>query len=256
MRYAGERRGITVLCSLLPVASGLKPQASAKRGKSERLRIEMQFKPQGGPDNLLSGCRRHKRNHQRPVNQIVRSQSPDDGLLFASQHRQQVVGATLRGKSERLRIEMQFIGSPERSTELPREAPSAPPSSLKPQASRLRPPGRRGLSLLEVLISMGILAVGLLGVAAMLPAGRFEMQKATNYDFAGMVGRSAFRDLKVRGYLNPIAPRIRTIRPPVGSTAEMSFGRPRPNAATTSIQYRREHAIVRRRHRPARSGSN
>ena len=37
---------------------------------------------------------------------------------------------------------------------------------------------RRGLSLTEVLISMGILTLGLLSVASVFPVGSFYMQKA------------------------------------------------------------------------------
>ena len=62
---------------------------------------------------------------------------------------------------------------------------------------------RRGISLLEVLISMGVLAVGIMGVAALIPAGRFEILQGAKADHAGMIGRAAFREIKVRGYLNP-----------------------------------------------------
>jgi hypothetical protein len=59
------------------------------------------------------------------------------------------------------------------------------------------------LSLLEVLFSMGILLVGLMGVAAMIPAGRHEILQGTKVDHATAVGRAAFRDLKIREYLEP-----------------------------------------------------
>lgn len=62
---------------------------------------------------------------------------------------------------------------------------------------------RRGLSLLEVLIAMGVLLIGLLGVGAMIPAGRIEIIQGVKLDYASMVGRSAYRDLKTRGFLNP-----------------------------------------------------
>ena len=62
---------------------------------------------------------------------------------------------------------------------------------------------RRGLSLLEVLIAMGVLLIGLLGVGAMITAGRIEIIQGVKLDYASMVGRSAFRDLKARGFLNP-----------------------------------------------------
>ena len=43
---------------------------------------------------------------------------------------------------------------------------------------------RRGLSLTEVLIAMGILTIGLLSVAAIFPVGSFYMQKAEIADRA------------------------------------------------------------------------
>ena len=63
---------------------------------------------------------------------------------------------------------------------------------------------RRGLSLLEVLISMGVLLIGVLGVAALIPVGRYNVQQATNADRAGALGRAALREIKVRNMLDPI----------------------------------------------------
>jgi hypothetical protein len=57
---------------------------------------------------------------------------------------------------------------------------------------------------MEVLISMFVLLVGLMGVAAMIPAGRHEILAGAKVDHATAVGRAAFRDLKIRGYLNPL----------------------------------------------------
>lgn len=62
---------------------------------------------------------------------------------------------------------------------------------------------RRGISLLEVLISMFVLLFGLLGVASLIVAGRHELGAADRFDQAASVGRAAFRDLKIRGYLDP-----------------------------------------------------
>ncbi len=75
--------------------------------------------------------------------------------------------------------------------------PTPNPQPLTPRRTR------RAISLMEVLISMFILAVGLLGVAALIPAGRHEIVQAAKLDNASMVGRAAFRDLQVRGFLNP-----------------------------------------------------
>jgi hypothetical protein len=50
---------------------------------------------------------------------------------------------------------------------------------------------------------MGVLAIGLLGVGALIPAGRHEIATAIRLEDAAMVGRNAFRDMQVRGYLSP-----------------------------------------------------
>ncbi|MCA9246527.1 MAG: prepilin-type N-terminal cleavage/methylation domain-containing protein [Planctomycetales bacterium] len=63
---------------------------------------------------------------------------------------------------------------------------------------------RAGLSLLEVLVSMFILLFGLLGVAAMFPAGKYHVRKANLYDSASAAGQAAFNDLMVRGLLRPL----------------------------------------------------
>jgi hypothetical protein len=86
----------------------------------------------------------------------------------------------------------------------PPAKPVAKPSpySLRPTAYSLCR-DRRAISLTEVLISMFVLMIGLLGVAAMIPAGRHEILEGAKIDNATAVGRAAFRDLKIRGYLNP-----------------------------------------------------
>src|SRR3954470_437950 len=62
---------------------------------------------------------------------------------------------------------------------------------------------RRGLSLTEVLISMGILTVGLLSVASIFPVGSFYMQKAEISDKASAIAQSVMNDIMARGMLNP-----------------------------------------------------
>jgi hypothetical protein len=62
---------------------------------------------------------------------------------------------------------------------------------------------RRGITLTEVLISMFVLLIGLMGVGAMIPAGRYEIMQGVKADYAAMVGREAYRDMKVRGFLDP-----------------------------------------------------
>ena len=64
---------------------------------------------------------------------------------------------------------------------------------------------RSGISLTEVLISMGILTLGLLGVAALFPVGGFYMQKADISDRGSAIAQSVMSDIVSRGMLNPRA---------------------------------------------------
>jgi hypothetical protein len=56
---------------------------------------------------------------------------------------------------------------------------------------------------MEVLISMFVTMIGLMGVAAMIPLGHFEINEGSKADYASALGRAAYRDLKVRGGLRP-----------------------------------------------------
>ncbi len=62
---------------------------------------------------------------------------------------------------------------------------------------------RRGISLLEVLISMFVLLFGLMGVAAVFPVGNHFAGKGEQYDRGAALAEQAFADLKARGMLNP-----------------------------------------------------
>lgn len=62
---------------------------------------------------------------------------------------------------------------------------------------------RTGISLTEVLIAMGILTVGLLGVAAIFPVAGFYMQKGEVADHGSAIAQAAFNELITRGMLNP-----------------------------------------------------
>ncbi len=61
---------------------------------------------------------------------------------------------------------------------------------------------RRGISLMEVLISIFILSIGLLGVAAMIPIGKLAMIETAKSDRTGACGRAALREVKVRRMMN------------------------------------------------------
>lgn len=62
---------------------------------------------------------------------------------------------------------------------------------------------RRGITLLEVLISLGILSVGLASVVALVPAGGDQAKKAIIDDRRGALGPNALADFVNRGLLNP-----------------------------------------------------
>lgn len=55
---------------------------------------------------------------------------------------------------------------------------------------------RRGVTLLEVLISIFVLSVGMLGVAALIPIGRYTLVETGKADRAGACGRAAMRIVK------------------------------------------------------------
>lgn len=74
---------------------------------------------------------------------------------------------------------------------------------LSPQSQASSPAPRSGVTLAEVLISIGILAVGLLGAAAMFPVGSYFMQKGEVADRGAAIAQAAFADLVARGDLNP-----------------------------------------------------
>ncbi len=76
-------------------------------------------------------------------------------------------------------------------------------SSLIAHSSKLtarRP--RAGLSLIEVLASIGIVSIGLLGLASLLPVGLVTIFQAIKADRAGNCGRLAMRELVVHRMLD------------------------------------------------------
>jgi type II secretory pathway pseudopilin PulG len=61
---------------------------------------------------------------------------------------------------------------------------------------------RRGISLIEVLMSIFILSVGLLGLASLIPVGGYQVGEAIKSDRAAAVGRAAFNEVRMRGLLD------------------------------------------------------
>jgi len=63
------------------------------------------------------------------------------------------------------------------------------------------PLARRGITLLEVLIAIGILAIGLTSVVALVPAGRSQASRAVILDRAANLGANAAADAVTFGLL-------------------------------------------------------
>jgi type II secretory pathway pseudopilin PulG len=76
------------------------------------------------------------------------------------------------------------------------------------------PDRRRGITLLEVMISIGILAVGLTSVVALVPAGRSNAGQALIYDRALTLADNALNDAVTFGCL-----KLHTLGVASGSTA-------------------------------------
>ena len=65
-------------------------------------------------------------------------------------------------------------------------------------------PHRSGISLIEVLIAVFVLTFGLMGIAMVIPAGRYLMVEAAKSDRGSACGRAALNDMKIRGWLDPL----------------------------------------------------
>ena len=74
------------------------------------------------------------------------------------------------------------------------------------QIKRLRRSSRGGISLLEVLISLGVLSIGLLGVALLIPVAQFKTKQGLLEDRKALLGRGAVREFRVRGLNDPGSP--------------------------------------------------
>lgn len=62
---------------------------------------------------------------------------------------------------------------------------------------------RRGITLMEVLVSIGVLSVGILGAAALMPMATYFQNETTKYDRGGALAQQAMHDLQVKNYLSP-----------------------------------------------------
>jgi len=69
---------------------------------------------------------------------------------------------------------------------------------------------RRGVSLLEVMFSIGVVMVGLAGIAALLPVAGIQANKGAGADAAARLGADAVRNFHVRSMANPTTWRLHT----------------------------------------------
>ncbi len=77
----------------------------------------------------------------------------------------------------------------------------------------IAPKRRVGITLMEVLIAVGILAIGLSSVIALLPAGHSMAQRSFVTDQAAIIAANAAADFVTQGYLRPAS--ISAATPPV-----------------------------------------
>jgi type II secretory pathway pseudopilin PulG len=67
----------------------------------------------------------------------------------------------------------------------------------------IAPRVRRGITLLEVLISIGVVGIGLLGVASLIPLAHYKATQGIEEDRKSQFGKRAFRDFFVLGIDRP-----------------------------------------------------
>jgi hypothetical protein len=70
------------------------------------------------------------------------------------------------------------------------------PQSLIPSSRR------RALTLIEVIVSLGVLTVGLLSIAALIPMGRIALRETNKSDRTGACGRASIQDIKIQRMLD------------------------------------------------------
>lgn len=98
---------------------------------------------------------------------------------------------------------------------------------------------RRGITLLEVLISVGILAIGLGSIVALVPAARSQASRAVVLDRASVMAANALADAATFGLLRPEAHTVNVspalpvvVIDPVTTTCFIKAG---TNALTSSL---------------------
>lgn len=82
---------------------------------------------------------------------------------------------------------------------------------------------RRGISLIEVLFSIGIVGIGLLGVLLLVPLAMRQVGQGNEFDRTSRMGLNALSEFEIRGmadvdnlrYYNPLASAFFSVAPPL-----------------------------------------
>lgn len=110
---------------------------------------------------------------------------------------------------------------------------------------RNRPPrraSRKGLSILEVLVSIGILVLGLLGVVVLIPIAAQKLRRGMALDDSTAVARAALADFEARGGTNmqrwlryhPTLPPPNVPKSPMGTQMNTLWGVQQTNPVASS----------------------
>lgn len=70
-------------------------------------------------------------------------------------------------------------------------------------SSQTRPSKRYGVSLMEVLISIGVISLGIFGVASLIPVAQFKVAEGTSKDRQAAFGPSAAAQFRIEDMGNP-----------------------------------------------------
>jgi Tfp pilus assembly protein PilV len=76
-------------------------------------------------------------------------------------------------------------------------------SSLNSNCKSKNADSRSGISLMEVLISIGIMAVGMVAIASLLPAGGVLVKRATIEERKAEMGLNIAKEFKINGFSDP-----------------------------------------------------
>ncbi len=109
----------------------------------------------------------------------------------------------------------------------------------------------RGISLIEILVSIFVLLFGLMGVAAIFPVGNFYVVEGEKFDLGSSLAQNAFEEIAARGMLRPRAwlyantpPGMAIVNPFVIQPKGLGFAAPNPDMFNESFPTGPGHAFV------------